>query len=234
MLKNYLQNLYRDAEELNTQNVMAALKITGPHEKLLDVGCWDGVATQNWINAAQATKVYGIEPIKNAAEQAKNKNIEVAQITADKDTWPFESNSIDCIVSNQVIEHLSDVDHFFTEVQRVLRPNGYIITSTNNLSSFHNILSLIFGFAPFDLTNSSKKVSGIGNPLALHKGENDPRGSSWTHKCIYTPKWLGDWQLAYNLKPINYYGAGLYPFPAKLGQTIKLYSAFITIVCQKK
>ncbi len=101
------------------------------------------------------------------------------------------------------------------------------------MSSWHNIFSLLLGYTPFDLTNSSSKVKGIGNPFAVHKGETDERGSSWTHKCIYTKKWLIDWQKIYNLKTIKTYGAGYYPLPSWVGQYLQKHSAFITIVAQK-
>ena len=234
MFKKYLHNLYKEAEDLNTANVMEALKSTGPHEILLDVGCWDGVASQDWISSSQAKTVYGIEPIKFAAEKAEEKGIKTFVIEAERDKWPLKDNSVDCVVSNQVVEHLSNLDHFFSEAERVLKPGGYLITSTNNLSSLHNIFSIILGYAPFDLTNSSSKKIGIGNPFAIHKGESDPRGSSWTHKCVYTPRWLKDWQEAYNLKFKGYLGSGFYPLPASLGKIFKGHSAFITTICQKK
>lgn len=234
MLKKYLHNLYINAENLNTKNVMEALKSTGKHQKLLDVGCWDGIASQDWIKASGASVVYGIEPIESAAREADSRGIKTLVIQADKEKWPLEDNSLDCIVSNQVIEHLSDLDHFFSEAHRVLKPNGYLITSTNNLSSLHNIISIILGYAPFDLTNCSNKKSGVGNPFAIHRNEVDERGSSWTHKCVYTPYWLGDWQKSHGFKFLNYLGAGMYPFPAYFGKIFKKHSAFITTICQKK
>lgn len=234
-IKAYLNNLYRSAEDLNTANIIESLKKTGPHKRLLDVGCWDGEASQNWINASSASEVYGIEPVKNESifKLATDRGIKVSNIYADKDPWPFEANFFDCVVSNQVVEHLSDIDFFFNQAQRVLKPNGFLVTSTNNLSSLHNIGSLVFGFTPFDLTNCSSKGLGIGNPFALHKNESDPRGNSWTHKTIYTTKWLKDWQSVYGLSYEFDCGAGLYPFPSSFGKHLKLYSAFITIVCKK-
>jgi SAM-dependent methyltransferase len=235
-MKKYLEKLYIEAEKLNTQNVIKALEKNSPHAVLLDVGCWDGEATKDWIFASKPEKIIGIESanVPEVIKKAEALNIQVKNIQADAEHWPIEDNSVDCVVSNQVVEHLTNLDHFFSEAQRVLKPGGYIVTSTNNLSSFHNIVSLVLGFAPFDLTNSSSKVSGIGNPFALHKNERDPRGATWTHKCVYTVRWLKDWQAIYGLEFVESYGAGLYPFPSTFGSILKLYSAFITVVCRKK
>lgn len=228
-MKDYLQRMYVDAENLNTQNVEKALNLTGPHSTLLDVGCWDGDNTRLWSKAARTKTVLGIEPV-NVAEKFKMK---IYRVKADSDIWPIADNSVDCVVSNQVVEHLSDLDHFFSEASRVLKIGGTIVTSTNNLSSLHNIFALILGWAPFDLTNSSYKRWGIGNPLATHRGESDPRGKTWTHKTIYTARWLFEWQETYGLNQCILYGAGLHPFPSIFGKIFPKYSAFITTVCKK-
>jgi len=233
-MKKYLTNLYRDAEFVNSENIKKALKDYGPFETLLDVGCWEGTETLEWAKAGSSKSIIGIEIVEKAAKKAQEKGVKTYAFKADKDKWPIKDNSVDCIVTNQVIEHLSDLDHYFSESYRVLKKGGYIITSTNNLSSFHNIFSLFLGWAPFDLTNSSIKKLGIGNPLSINKQMATGRGSSWLHKTIYTLKWLKDWQKLYNLDYINDYGAGLYPFPASFGKYLKLYSAFFTIVCKKK
>lgn len=229
-MKNFLQKMYVEAEKLNTKNVQEALSSTGPHIYLLDVGCWDGENTKIWAKAAGAKNVFGIEPTR----QKERSTIKIYSIKADNDKWPIPTASIDCVVSNQVVEHLSDLDHFFSETHRVLKVGGTVVTSTNNLSSLHNIFALVFGWAPFDLTNSSYKLWGIGNPMATHRGESDPRGKTWTHKTIYTAQWLFEWQEAYSLVKHSLYGAGLYPFPSIVGKLFPKYSAFITTVCQKK
>lgn len=229
-INKLLQHVYVQAEQLNNQNIIQALRKTGPHSTLLDVGCWDGENTKIWARAAGAKNVFGIEPVK---KRWKNK-FKVFSIKADTNKWPLKDNSVDCVVSDQVVEHLCDLDCFFAQAHRVLKPGGYIITSTNNLSSFHNIFALLMGWAPFDLTNSSSLKWGIGNPLATHRGESDKRGRTWTHKTVYTAHWLMEWQRAYGFIPLEVYGAGLYPLPAILGRYVKKYSAFITTVCQKK
>jgi ubiquinone/menaquinone biosynthesis C-methylase UbiE len=233
MLKKYLTKIYLDACAQNISNIATALALTGPHSHLLDIGCWDGEWTAHFAKIAHAEKTFGIEPVTSPARTAKSRGISVFVTKADQKKWPLPDNSIDCIVSNQVVEHLTDMDKFFQEASRVLKTGGVIITSTNNLSSFHNILAICMGWAPFDLSNSSVKSSGIGNPFSLHKQETSSKDSTWIHKCIYTTKWLNDWQSLYRLQPVMTFGAGLYPFPASFGRFVKKYSAFITTVNRK-
>lgn len=232
-MKKYLEKMYINAALLNDDNVLQALQEFSPAINMLDVGCWTGEKTLQMAKAAKAKNIFGIEPVEHAAIKAKKNGIETYKVLADSQDWPIDDNSIDCIVSNQVVEHLTNLDHFFNQASRVLKPGGILISSTNNLASWHNILPLFLGWTPFDLTNSSSKVAGVGNPLAVHRGSQDERGSSWTHKCVYTTKWLAEWQQIYGLKFEKVYGAGLYPLHAKMGKVFPKYAAFITVVTRK-
>jgi SAM-dependent methyltransferase len=186
-----------------------------------------------YAQSAKAKEVYGIELVKEQAKVANEKGVKTFAFYADRDIWTFENNSLHCVVSNQVIEHLSDVDHFISEAYRVLKPGGYLITSTNNLSSWHNIFSLVFGWTPFDFTNSSKRGIGIGNPFALHQGEVAANGDSWTHKTIFNKRWLNEWFSLYGFAPVKDYGSGYHPLPPAVGKYFKKHCAFMVLVNKK-
>jgi len=232
-MKKFLHFLYCQALEHNDDNVALAARDCGTLPTMLDVGCWDGEKTTEVMDAGRATTRLGIELVAEEALKANAKGIATAAVSADRQRWPYEDASIDCVTSNQVIEHLTDVDFFLEEASRVLRPGGYLITSTNNLASWHNIFALLFAWAPFDLTNVSARQNGIGNPFALHKGENIDRGSSWTHKCIYTAHQLFDWQKLYGLEKTRLYTSGFYPFPSTWAKVFPRHSAFIVTVTRK-
>lgn len=231
-MKKFLTKMYERARLSSDDFVIQAVKENGPFESILDIGCWDGELTMKYAEACNTRNIYGVEIVESKCREAEKKGVKCFSLRADEDRWPMDDNSIDCVISNQVVEHLTDLDYFFGEAQRVLKKNGILITSTNNLASWHNVFSLFLGWAPFDLTNSSRMTIGIGNPLANHRGEKC-RESSWTHRCIYTPKWLFEWQNLYNLKRVKLFGSGFYPFPAKLGNVFKNHAAFIILVTKK-
>jgi len=54
---------------------------------------------------------------------------------------PFANSSFDLIIIQDVIEHLTDVSDFYSEVKRILKTNGYIYLSTPNKFSVFNILN---------------------------------------------------------------------------------------------
>jgi len=68
--------------------------------------------------------------------------------------FPFEDKTFDVVCSNQVIEHISNKDTFIKESNRVLKDDGICITSTENIASFDNILSLMCGQEPLAQSTS--------------------------------------------------------------------------------
>jgi len=232
IIKRFLLKLYKGAEKHKEISIRKELGRLPPKGIFLDVGCWDGRKTLWWAKAARAKTVLGIEMVEYAAKRAKNKNIEVFVTNIDKEKWPIKDNSIDCVFSNLLIEHLGDIDRFISESYRVLKRGELTVVSTNNLSSWHNIAGLLFGWAPFDMTNSSSTLRLIGNPLTNQKNDSF-FGESWCHKCIYTIRWLKQWYELYGFRLERVRGSGYYPLPAFLGNIDKTHAAFIILAFKK-
>ena len=141
---------------------------------------------------------------------------------------PFSSESFDFVVANQVIEHLYDTDYFIGEIRRIVRPNGHIIISTENLASWHNVGALMLGWQPFSITNYSVKKSGIGNPLALHLGEAGAPFPMQHHR-LFTTNALRELLELHGFRIDFIAGAGYYPFPATVGKLHPNRAHFIAI-----
>lgn len=233
MLKKYFEYLYSEAERVNRNNIDLSLKKISKKGTLLDVGCWDGTYTTRWAESYKAKRVMGLEIVPEAARLAKKKGIEVIAQDITEGNWKIKDNSVDCVVSNLVIEHLTSVDTFLAESFRVLKKGGYTIVSTNNLSSWHNIISILMGWTPFDMVNSSIKAWAIGNPFALHTNEELLIGPSYSHKCVYSIRWLKEWYALYGFKFVGVKGAGYYPFPAEFGNVDTRHCAFMTLTFKK-
>lgn len=120
-------------------------------------------------------ELYGIECLGCVEETVKvchekGKNITMKECDLNVEKWPFDDDEFDVVVSNQVLEHMSNTDHFFKESSRIMKSGGYGIISTPNLSSLHNIIQLIFTFQPV-MCNASDRFLGVGNPLSSQKGQ---------------------------------------------------------------
>lgn len=72
-----------------------------------------------------------------------------AELDFNTKSLPFESQSIDLAVCEQVIEHLHNTTWFLRELHRILMPGGVLILSTENLASIPNLFALLCRRAPF-------------------------------------------------------------------------------------
>ena len=70
----------------------------------------------------------------------------------------YASDSFDCVVSFQVIEHIQDDQLFLKEIHRVLKPGGLaLITTPNRPMSLSRNPWHIREYTPVELTNLAKK-----------------------------------------------------------------------------
>jgi SAM-dependent methyltransferase len=86
--------------------------------KILDVGC----GKKPYQQLFQATEYIGLE--YDSPENRKKKH---ADFYYDGRVFPFESNSFDSLVINQVFEHVFNPDDFLKESLRVLKPGGKLL-----------------------------------------------------------------------------------------------------------
>ena len=127
-MKKFLEKMYVNAMDLNDKLVIESVNKIGSLNSILDVGCWDGEKTIKYAKACNAKNIYGIEIVEEMSRKAKDKGIKCFSLNVDEDSWPLKNESIDCVVSNQVIEHLTDVDHYFSEAFLVFKKGGFLIT----------------------------------------------------------------------------------------------------------
>ncbi len=102
-------------------------------KKILDVGCGTGQLTQILKKTYTSAKVTGLDIAEGMIQIAKKNKPFMAGydfICADVDELPYEDNSIDLIFSNLTFQWLPDISKTFTELYRVLKPNGLLHYTT--------------------------------------------------------------------------------------------------------
>lgn len=231
MIKKLLISEYKEATELNHKNI-ESLFDKNSDAVFLDLGCDDGVKTVRFWNIIWTDRLLWVEVVDERIEIARENWVEVTKMDLNN-SFSFEDNSVDVIHSNQVIEHLWDIDNYTSEIHRVLKPGWYAIISTENGSSWCNIFAAIMWWQTFSLTNMSSKKAGIGNPFALHSWE-DIELSTWTHKTIFNYRWLKEFFEAHDFKVEKIVWAWYFPLPSILGKYDVRHSHFITIKVTKK
>lgn len=112
------------------------LNILKPHYLILDVGAGSGfVKEMNYKDLA--AKVTGIDMDPAVLE---NPFLDDAYIVNGTDI-PFEENTFDVVVSDNVLEHLEFPDQVFSEIARVLKPGGKFIIKTPNKWHYMSLIA---------------------------------------------------------------------------------------------
>lgn len=215
----------------NLANVRELVATAPPGCVFLDLGCDDGRLTMDLAHAAGAATVHGLELVPERVRLARRLGVD-ARCGDLNGAFPYANESFDVVCSHQVIEHLADTDMFVREIHRVLRPGGLAVTSTENLASWHNVAALLFGWQPFSLTNVSSVVRGLGNPLAVHRGELDAR-DSWQHVRVFAYAGLRELFERHGFRIETIRGAGYYPLPAAAGRRDARHAAFLTVAARR-
>ena len=223
----YLSRLFAATEEQNRRTILSLLP-AGRGGELLDVGASDGEFTVRVAERLGADRVSGVELIPEHAAGARGRGIdtEVADI---EEGLPFEDGRFATVHANQVIEHLRHTDRFLAEIRRVLAPDGLACISTNNLSSWHNVISLAMGWQPMPAHASDELI--VGNPLnpERSRAHADP---GRVHVRLFTRRALAEVCAHHGLRTVALRGAGYYPLPHALaGAAARLdpvHAAYVT------
>jgi ubiquinone/menaquinone biosynthesis C-methylase UbiE len=116
----------------------------------VDLGCGDSQTTMKYLLDMPKPKIFVVD-ICNKIDKENRKELNL--ILSDLDlSIPLKDNSVDVIVCNQTIEHLKNLEKFFVDLKRVLKPGGFAVISTVNLSSLHSIIMLCLTIYPTMLT----------------------------------------------------------------------------------
>ena len=127
-------------------------------QRVLEVGCLGGGFGAALKAARPGTVVSGIEPNPEAAEFARSRLDQVicGTFPADVD----ETMIFDCIVFNDVLEHMVDPWAALVAARQALAPGGYVVASIPNVRHFSVVVPFVMygqwrytGFGILDQTH---------------------------------------------------------------------------------
>jgi len=195
----------RGYSETNRNNILSLVK-EDQTSRFIDLGCDDGNLSLEVARKIATKSVYGLE--KNQSNLADCCEKGICVIVGDLDKGiPFKSNSFDVILNNQVIEHVCNTDLLLREIHRILKPAGYAIISTNNISSWTNIVAMLFGKQPFPNHPSDEILTG----RFLSKDELLPT-ATFSHRRIFSFPALSGLLKYHHFEIIEKKGSCFYPF----------------------
>jgi SAM-dependent methyltransferase len=118
------------------RSFLAECRIEDPrNKKILEIGFKNGLFLNQCRKAG--LRPTGIEINKKYYEAVKSKYPDLDVILYDGGTIPLPDESFDFVVSYQVLEHVTSIEHIFSECIRILKPGGIMYHVCPNYGSFY-------------------------------------------------------------------------------------------------
>jgi len=114
----------------------------------VDLGAGSGRDLQIVRKAHPASRLLAVEGGRRYAEGLRALADEVHLLDIERDLLPFEMETVDLVICNQILEHVKEVFWIFHEISRTLRVGGHLLVGVPNVASLHNRLLLLFGVQP--------------------------------------------------------------------------------------
>jgi len=95
-------------------------RIERDESAVLDVGCGVGsdLLGVRAAIAPRTTRLYGIDVYGPSIEKARAAGIDVRVIDVERDRFPFEDESLDYVIANQILEHTKEIFWIVAEAER--------------------------------------------------------------------------------------------------------------------
>lgn len=205
------ERLYHDSIRQIHATILGAVE-PRPGGALLDLGCDDGALTVRVGARAGVRELHGVEVNDAAVTVARGRGVLVVGQDLGE-PWPYPDDRFDVVHANQVIEHVAGTDHFMREVGRVLAPDGYALICTNNLGSWHNVLSLTLGYQPQPCHVSDEGLMGTLVGGGIGTGPH-------AHLRVLTERALVALAHHHGLTVEVVRGIGWYPLTGRVGRLV--------------
>jgi SAM-dependent methyltransferase len=118
---------------------------TGVHDAL-DVGCGTGAFWSSLPQTLDEVRLVLVDlsraMLELAAGAADQRVARVNGVEANVQTLPFDDESFDVVVANQMLYHATDPDQAAKEIRRVLRPHGTLMASSIGPAHLHELFDI--------------------------------------------------------------------------------------------
>ena len=179
-------------------------------EKVLDIGVGEGKDLETVHKLFPSCSAHGIDIKKTHFPTLKKAKVHVKQLNIECQKLPFNNNTFDLIIANQVLEHTKELFWINHEVFRTLKVGGIFFIGVPNGLAFHNRLLGNFGMHP----TCSKSISAHVRTFS----KNDIFS-------FYT--FIGE----KFCKVDSFFGSQFYPFPKKISRVLaNLFPSYATSI----
>lgn len=116
--------------------------------RCVDLGCGNGDDLMIIKKFNPKSKLIGVDFGAWNREKLIDKGIEPVILNIEKQVFPFEDDTIDFYIANQVLEHTKEIFWINHEIFRTLKVGGHLFLGVPNVLSLHNRILGILGVHP--------------------------------------------------------------------------------------
>lgn len=127
----YYNKQTQDSKHLN--DILSTINIK-PGMKILDLGCGSGYLTFPIAERNPQSYITGLDIVTNTLKKNQDKKNALSLsnldfIEYDGETFPFESDTFDLIISRYALHHFPQIENSMSEIARVLKTDGKLFIS---------------------------------------------------------------------------------------------------------
>jgi len=165
---------------------------------IVDLGAGEGKDISS-LSKLKNNRIHAIENYPPNITILKEMGVKTHNINIESESLPFEDESVDLLIANQILEHCKEIYWIFSEISRVLKVDGKIIVGVPNLASLHNRILLSIGRQPSCININSAHIRGFSKNGML----------SFLDQVFIN-----------GYKLLAFKGSNFYPFPPKIAVRI--------------
>jgi len=157
----------------------------GPSSRILELGCGPGSLWQKNLDSIPPDWTITLSDfspgmLQEAQHNLRDSGRNFTFLVTDAQAIPLESSRVDTVIADNMLYHVPDRQRAFSEIHRVLKPDGYFYASTMGEASFSEMRRLMrqnnldpWGEAlGFSLENGGEQLSFWFRHVDLHRLEN--------------------------------------------------------------
>lgn len=188
-----------DHEETYGRHILASICKKIVINKAVDLGCGAGKDLEIVRKYHPNSELFGIDFEKSNKIHLSSIRVNSIALNIENEKLPFENNSVDLVIANQVLEHTKEIYWINHEIFRILKVGGYLYLGVPNILSLHNRLLGLIGIHP----TSAKIISAHVRVFSIKD----------TILYYHT--------IAHNFCEIqDIYGSQFYPFPKLIARPL--------------
>lgn len=154
--------------------------------RVLDIACGNGTFGE-WFTKKLNAEMYGLDISPVAIDMCREKGYkQVALTDLDRDNFPFDDNSFDLVILSAVLEHVMSPEQVLRQAWQKLRPGGFVVVLTPNVSWIVNRLLFLLGRWDHRLMGGTRGHISYMNKRQLQQAMTSAGFSDmdWSHSVL--------------------------------------------------